>query len=124
MGLKELTAAVSVALSAAMLPGCEERGAVTSEGPNPYPNAGLVDLETKASEAFPKLFENYVREENPSDATLIAAHARAKEFAEQGKYFADDSYLPGGLRTWNVVTPAAAQKIFEGLMTERGMRFE
>ena len=121
----------AIVLSLATLTGCEKKGDTTAEGPDPTPNvAGLspemkaaqLDLATEARKVIPKMFETYVRQENSSDKDLIAAHARAKEFADSGKFFADQTYLPGEIRTWNQVLPIEAEKIFEKMLVERGIK--
>jgi len=113
------------------LTGCEKKGDKTAEGPDPTPNvagwspemkAAQLDLATEARKVIPKMFETYVRQENSSDKDLIAAHARAKEFADSGKFFANESYLPGGIKTWNNVLPREAEIAFEKMLSERGIK--
>jgi len=114
-------AVTAMTLSALVLPGCAERGEMTREGPPPTPSAFGADFDSQVARIFAQIFRQHLREDNHSDSVLIAAYSRAKEFEHRGRFFADDGYLPGGIRTWNHLAPSDAAAAIEELLRERGI---
>lgn len=115
-------AVTALTLSGLVLPACTERGEVTREGQPPTPSALGPDFDSQVERVFAQIFRHHLREEFRSDSVLIAAHSRAREFEKTGRFFADDSYLPGGIRTWNHLSPGDAAAALEELLLERGVR--
>lgn len=117
--------AVLLTLCGAVLPACSQEGKVTSEGPDPYSQidakpsdksawfSQAFDIKGRSEKAAIALYDQIREDPMQYGPHLDEAILRAKDFEDRHVYFANGTYLPGGLEVSNSLLPHNAVEMLE-----------